>query len=741
MIGCSVQFDSVALNAWCTSSFTLQVEANTMNVTQIGNLSYTATKTDAGNSTTVPYGTYMVGASPVRVPGIPTDLLGPDLGGNGATAFDRSTVWTAPGISITSPAPFAALSKLSVYYTAGSQPSMTANSSEIHLTSPFYWLPGLASNDAWMKGPSTQTFSPDDEVVHWLTTNPEVLSVFPDISRCTAFGCGGTPTVHVHVAEPTTTPCETEASSAVTALTRTSLVVPASVPVPVLPVQNQSETSLVPPQSMTTQSEVTTLPVQTQNETTVVPPQSIPAQSHVNILPVFTQRKFSSVTAQSPSTQSGSAVLPVHTQSETTLVPAQSIPVQTEPSQAAPMPVPEVVSNQIDSTTPVQSTQVPSQTSAPAGFSSQPSSTGGQPSPGTEENPGGLVASILGSIALSIAQQTSVNPPPASVLTTQGVPKASQTETPETFAIPGSIVPGGKSPETTNDVTETSPTPTVQTTTATPAVPNVQVLHSPNPPENEVNTASDTISSPPSNGEVGTFGENTTPAVSKTTSPPPIDSIRVTSLSTGGFVIASQTLRPSAAITAGGTTYSLASSGGPVVVNGQTTLTFAPNPTTSLLVGTLAVTTATSGGLIIAGQTLTQGSAITASGTTYSLASTGSAIIVNGQTTVTESPSPSPSVTIGSIAATPIPSHGFVLASQTLTVGGTVTASGTTYALPSSNVVVINGQTSTLASVGTWTSTGSAAPAAYTGAARSMSGYRSTWMTVVVVLAAWYVAA
>ncbi|EMC92477.1 hypothetical protein BAUCODRAFT_77756, partial [Baudoinia panamericana UAMH 10762] len=86
----------------------------------------------------------------------------------------------------------------------------------------------------------------------------------------------------------------------------------------------------------------------------------------------------------------------------------------------------------------------------------------------------------------------------------------------------------------------------------------------------------------------------------------------ITANSATQFVVAAgTTLTPGGVVTVGGTTYSLASGATAVVVNGVTsTLSQAIAP----------------------GQTLTPGGVVTVSGTTISLASGGSTFVINGVT-------------------------------------------------------------------------------------------------------------
>ncbi|KAF1963203.1 hypothetical protein CC80DRAFT_531031 [Byssothecium circinans] len=178
------------------------------------------------------------------------------------------------------------------------------------------------------------------------------------------------------------------------------------------------------------------------------------------------------------------------------------------------------------------------------------------------------------------------------------------------------------------------------------------------------------------------------------------------------IIVGSQTLTPGGpAITFDGSTLSLASSGTIAVVDGATkTLSPAPWITAKpvLAVDGHSVTANVIGGttafVLGPSQTLTDGGVVTVSGTTYSMptSASGSVIVVNGVSS-TFGPSSSPSITLANGLSVAASVKGgttaFVIASgQTLTPGGNLTVSGSTYSMPSSasgSVVVINGRTST----------------------------------------------
>jgi hypothetical protein len=185
----------------------------------------------------------------------------------------------------------------------------------------------------------------------------------------------------------------------------------------------------------------------------------------------------------------------------------------------------------------------------------------------------------------------------------------------------------------------------------------------------------------------------------------------------GQFVVGTQTLAPgSPAVTIDGTTLQLGPSGTVAIVNGQTqSLGHAPLPTNApaIMVNGQIFSASVMGGTTVfamGSQTLTPGGVLTKDGTTFSMPANGdgSTVVVNGVTSTLAAPG-LPVLTIGNedsksaiTASVQGGTTAFVLApGQTLTPGGAITVSGTTYSLPASasgSIVVINGETSTLGS-------------------------------------------
>lgn len=88
----------------------------------------------------------------------------------------------------------------------------------------------------------------------------------------------------------------------------------------------------------------------------------------------------------------------------------------------------------------------------------------------------------------------------------------------------------------------------------------------------------------------------------------------------GGFTIGSQVLKPGGEMTVSGTTYSLAPSGTALIVDGETS-SLRSSPARITVLGSTILGNS-EGDLVIGGQTLKPGSAVTIDGVTYSLATT-----------------------------------------------------------------------------------------------------------------------
>ncbi|RDW63952.1 hypothetical protein BP5796_10454 [Coleophoma crateriformis] len=165
-----------------------------------------------------------------------------------------------------------------------------------------------------------------------------------------------------------------------------------------------------------------------------------------------------------------------------------------------------------------------------------------------------------------------------------------------------------------------------------------------------------------------------------------VDSTTFSQDSASQFVAGSATLTSGGAVTitesAGLATISLEPSGSAVIVGGITSSP--PAPTSgSILFGNSIISQDSQSNVVIGSQTLSPGSAITVSGQTVSLSPSGSAVIINGFSLPSQSPTPPPVViSYGSLAITANSQSGFVIGSQTLFPGSAITVSGQVLALP-----------------------------------------------------------
>lgn len=167
----------------------------------------------------------------------------------------------------------------------------------------------------------------------------------------------------------------------------------------------------------------------------------------------------------------------------------------------------------------------------------------------------------------------------------------------------------------------------------------------------------------------------------------------------GTFVIGGKTLKPGSEIAVDGTTISLDADETVAVVNGATTTLSQVTVPAALTFGGHTYAAQTGSSYIIGGKTLIPGGVVTlAGGTTISLASSGSFVVINGVTSSiprAAGATPTSVLTVGGKTYT-ASSGSYVIDGQTLTSGGVVTLpDGMTLSLGAS-VLVINGQTSTL---------------------------------------------
>ncbi|KAG9526274.1 hypothetical protein KCV07_g900, partial [Aureobasidium melanogenum] len=199
-----------------------------------------------------------------------------------------------------------------------------------------------------------------------------------------------------------------------------------------------------------------------------------------------------------------------------------------------------------------------------------------------------------------------------------------------------------------------------------------------------------------------------------------LGSVTAASFLGGGYIVSSQILSPGGTqVEIAGTTYSLATSGNTVFVDGkptaiQTAAPIAPvTEATSLAdavstpvpvtFGSVTAAPFIAGGYVLASQVLSAGgTAIEVSGTTYSLATSGNTVFIDGKPTTFRDVAAAAPLTVGSQTLTAIAASAtpLVIASQTLAPGGpAITISGTTYSLPASGTdsIVVSGQTKSLA--------------------------------------------
>ena len=179
------------------------------------------------------------------------------------------------------------------------------------------------------------------------------------------------------------------------------------------------------------------------------------------------------------------------------------------------------------------------------------------------------------------------------------------------------------------------------------------------------------------------------------------DGSTYTANSASAFVVGGKSLTPGGLVTVFGMPISAAGDGSFAVIGSstQSLQTAGPSGGPAVLTFGGSICTASAGNFVIGGQTLTPNGAITISGTPISAGASGSGVVVVGSTTqslanVGPTTSP-PLLTLGSSTYTATGST-FVIDSQTLTPGGSVTISGTIVSeAPSGSGLVVFGGSST----------------------------------------------
>ncbi|KAK3679516.1 hypothetical protein LTR78_001077 [Recurvomyces mirabilis] len=229
----------------------------------------------------------------------------------------------------------------------------------------------------------------------------------------------------------------------------------------------------------------------------------------------------------------------------------------------------------------------------------------------------------------------------------------------------------------------------------------------------------------------------------------------VSANSASQYVVSGQTLVPGGSIMVGTgsstTVIVLQTSGSQtllVVGSATSTLPAAASQQTSLItVGPAVLTPLAASQYAVGSQTLTPGgSAITVSGTRYSLAS-GATELIYGSSTTKLPTSPftttPPPIIVGSSTITANSQSGYVIGSQTLSPGGSaITVSGTPYSLaPSATALIVGSSTEIATSQGNmgsyiWAGIGATANANSTGRSSSSSGIGSSPTTGVSSTAA-----
>ncbi|KAK4539420.1 hypothetical protein LTR36_010941 [Oleoguttula mirabilis] len=179
----------------------------------------------------------------------------------------------------------------------------------------------------------------------------------------------------------------------------------------------------------------------------------------------------------------------------------------------------------------------------------------------------------------------------------------------------------------------------------------------------------------------------------------------------------SATLTPGGVVTVSGTTVSLANGATEVVINGRTSTleisgssTPVPGAAANIPLITIGSQTFTANAATQfsfgPSATLAPGGVVTVSGTTISLGSGASQVVINGQTEDLSVPAitPAPLVSVGGTVYLPNAGSTYDISGSLLTPGGVITISGSTISLASdASLIVVNGRTTTLSRAGSQT--------------------------------------
>lgn len=393
------------------------------------------------------------------------------------------------------------------------------------------------------------------------------------------------------------------------------------------------------------------------------------------------------------------------------------------------LPSPNTVNN-------VGSGSQPSEGSSPAGSTSGGSQSAGGASPpnnagsnnSPSQNAGSSVVAPIGGTPVTIAPNapvvvgTNTIFPGAPATTISGTPVSVGTGgvviggTTHSFA-PSATLGGQVTAGAGSSSSPQAPVITLggSTITANPA-PSFVIGGQTVVPGGAPITVSGTVISAAPSGTAIVIGGSTVPISGAITASTvfTVNGVPVTANPTPAFSVGNgQTLQAGgSAVTAGGSTFSLGTSGGStfVVVNGVTSTLPSSGAASLIPLITVGSTTYTANAATEynfgPGETLTPGGTVVVSGTTISLGSSASSVVVNGVTQALSPPgiTAAPDVTVGGTAYAPSGGSTYDIGGSILTPGGVITVSGTTISLASSGSgVVINGVTQTFGSSGSQT--------------------------------------
>ena len=184
-----------------------------------------------------------------------------------------------------------------------------------------------------------------------------------------------------------------------------------------------------------------------------------------------------------------------------------------------------------------------------------------------------------------------------------------------------------------------------------------------------------------------TYVQNSAPAPA--TAVLPLGETSITANSASDFIVGSQTLKPGGVITIAGTRISLPA-GSSYVLVGTSTVSLIDLPAKQGQSGILTfagesyTADASNGAIVIEGQTLTPGGAITVAGTRIALSPTAAYAVIGASTIPLQEGNPNGILTLARSEYTAT-SGSYTISGQTLTPGGTITVSGTRISLSPSS--------------------------------------------------------